>query len=95
MFFNAKQHSVNLLTPDLAEVIIEESVFAYTKDIGNKQVVVMFPGAIIHDVFNSHADALEEIARIWLLIRDAERKISLLFREANGKCFIAPTALKH
>jgi hypothetical protein len=95
MNFNINQCSVNLISPEVAEVIVDESVFAYTRLEENQEVTVIFPGAISHESFNSHADALEEIGRIWQLIREAEIGMQLLFRSKKRECHTVQIASSH
>ncbi|WNJ81647.1 hypothetical protein RJE46_10605 [Cedecea neteri] len=78
--FNTSIFTLNKISHDSVEVIAEENVFAYAVINLNNSVTVKFPGSdsksrgcITHETFDSNADALDEIARIWDLIIAAER----------------------
>ncbi|TNV22858.1 hypothetical protein FH968_02110 [Buttiauxella sp. B2] len=70
--FNPEVFTLNLITGNVAEVITCENVFAYVAfdNTGNAQV--KFPEGITHEKFETNGAALNEIARIWFLILDAE-----------------------
>ncbi|OAT17840.1 hypothetical protein M977_03924 [Buttiauxella gaviniae ATCC 51604] len=66
--------TLNKISPDVAETIADENVFSYFVFNNDKTVTVKFPGGIIHDTYPCHHCALEEVTRIWFLIREAEIK---------------------
>ncbi|AIR07136.1 hypothetical protein JT31_21715 [Cedecea neteri] len=78
--FNTSIFTLNKISHDSVEIIAEENVFAYAVINPNNSVTVKFPGSdsnsrgcITHRTFDSNADALDEIARVWDLIIAAER----------------------
>ncbi|OAT17836.1 hypothetical protein M977_04113 [Buttiauxella gaviniae ATCC 51604] len=66
--------TLNKISHDVAETIADENVFSYLVFNNDKTVTVKFPGGIIHDTYPCHHCALEEVTRIWFLIREAEIK---------------------
>lgn len=64
--------TLNKISHDVAETIADENVFSYFVFNNDKTVTVKFPGGIIHDTYPCHHCALEEVTRIWFLIREAE-----------------------
>lgn len=66
--------TLNKISHEVAEAIADENVFSYFVFNADKSVTIKFPGGIIHDTFPCHHCALEEVTRIWFLIREAEIK---------------------
>lgn len=78
--FNTSIFTLNKISHGCVEIIAEENVFTYVVINPSNSVTVKFPGhdsqprgCITHGTFDSNADALDEIARIWDLIIAAER----------------------
>lgn len=68
----SKIFMLNKISHDVAETIADDNVFSYFVFNNNKTVTVKFPGGIIHETYPCHHCALEEVTRIWFLIREAE-----------------------
>lgn len=68
---------------DVAEVIADENPFSYFVFNKDNTVTVKFPGGIIHDTYPCHHCALEEVTRIWFLIREAEIKAQRCYSLAS------------
>ena len=83
IMFNTNIFTLNKIGHDSVEVVAEENVFAYAVINGNNSVTVKFPGGITHDTFKTNIAALDEIARIWSLIADAERSTLLVLTRSG------------
>jgi hypothetical protein len=66
--------TLNKISHDVTESVADENVFNYFHLNNDNSVTVKFPGGIIHDTFPCHHCALDEVTRIWFLIREAEIK---------------------
>jgi hypothetical protein len=66
--------TLNKISHEVAEVIADENVFSYFVFNKDSSVTVKLPGGIVHDTFPCHHCALDEVTRIWFLIREAEIK---------------------
>ncbi len=88
--FNTNIFTLNKISHDSVEVIADENVVGYIVINANNTVTVKFPGTdskprgcITHATFETNADALDEMARVWFLNRDAEKSIVDALRSVN------------
>lgn len=74
------------LSHDVAEVTanVDGESFAYIKTQPCGKNIVLFSSGIVHDAFPDSKSAIDELERIWLLIREAET--NTLSEVRTGSC---------